>query len=359
MIKHIRAMKLLLRSTLFLGISVILLACSDNSGTGKPGHSKRPAQLVEVFTAEITPIQHQSLRTGTLKARKTIRIFNQEEGSLTALPFYEGDKVSKGDILLKIDDHLLQAQFDKAQATLEQAQQDLKRLQKLRKKRLVADDEVNRAKTALNVAEAEQRLLSTRLGYTSLAAPVDGIISERHAEIGDVAPRHSHLLTLIDTRTLITEVAVSDLLIASLEVGTQVDVSIDALPKQTFTGRILRIHPTLNPSTRNGIVEIILDPAPSDARPGQFCRVSLLSKTTNRLLIPFRALRQDNKGSYVYHVNEKNKVSRQQVTTGLRFADKIEILSGLESGQQIVSKGFLGLKAGKSIRTADMKPVKK
>lgn len=336
-----------------LGVLVLILSgCSDTTSNKSP-HKQRPAQLVELNTVRFEAIQHKSQRTGTLKARKTIRIFNQEEGSLTALPFYEGDPVKKGDILLKIDDLLLRAQFDKARATLSQAQQDLKRLQKLRKKRLVAEDEVNRARTALNVAEAEQRLLSTRLSYTTLAAPIDGIISERLAETGDVAPRHTHLLTLIDTTTLITEVAVSDLLISSLLVGDSVDINIDALPKQTFTGRILRIHPTLNPSTRNGIVEVILEPTPKGAKPGQFTRVNLTSKMTNRLLIPFRALRQDNKGSYVYLVADNNKVSRRHVTTGLRFTDRIEILSGLEVGQQIVSKGFLGLKVGKSVRTAN------
>ncbi len=355
MIKHSQYNKLLFRAGIILAISTILLGCSDNSNANKSARSSRPAQLVELITAQLIPIQHRSQRTGTLKARKTIRIFNQEEGSLTSLPFYEGDHVKKGNILLTIDDHLLRVQLDKARATLEQTKQDLIRLQKLRKKRLVAEDEVNRAKTALNVAEAEQRLLATRLGYMTLKAPIDGIISERLAEIGDVAPRHTHLLTLIDTQTLITEVAVSDLLISSLQLDDKVDVRIDALPNQHFTGRILRIHPTLDPTTRNGIVEIILNPAPTNARPGQFSRVTLLSKLANRLLIPFRALRQDNKGSYVFIVNDKNKVSRNQVTTGLRFSDKIEILTGINVGQKIVTKGFLGLKAGKTIRTAIQK----
>ena len=357
MIKHILAIKVALRISLIISLSVMLIACSDNLDGDKAARSKRPAQLVELATAKLEAIQHKSERTGTLKARKTIRIFNQEEGSLIALPFHEGDHVKKGDILLKIDDHLLRAQFDKAHATLGQAEQDLTRLQKLRKKRLVAEDEVNRAKTVLNVAEAEQRLLATRLGFTSLSAPIDGIISERLAEIGDVAPRHTHLLTLIDTSTLITEVAVSDLLIGSLQEGDNVDVRIDALPNQTFVGRILRIHPTLNPSTRNGIIEIILDKAPSGAQPGQFCRVTLLSKQTKRLLVPFKALRQDNKGSYVFIVND-NKVSRSSVSTGLRFTDSIEIISGINTDDKVVIKGFLGLKAGSQIRTADAKKIK-
>ena len=346
---------MLFRTSTILVISTILLGCSDSSNPNKTARSSHPAQLVELTTLNPIAIQHKSQRTGTLKARKTIRIFNQEEGSLTALPFYEGDRVKKGDILLKIDDRLLRVQLDKARATLEQTQQDLIRLQKLRKKRLVAEDEVNRAKTALNVAEAEQRLLSTRLGYMTVKAPIDGIISERLTEIGDVAPRHTHLLTLIDTQTLIIEVAVSDLLISSLQLDDKVDVRIDALANQHFIGRILRIHPTLDPTTRNGIVEIILDPAPANAKPGQFSRVTLLSERADRLLIPFKALRQDNKGSYVFTVNNKNIVSRNQVSTGLRFSNKIEILNGIDVGQKIVTKGFLGLKSGKTIRTVIQK----
>lgn len=353
MITEVLPIKFITHIAIIVALSVSLLGCSDDIGNKESKRSKRPAQLVELTTVNIEPIQHQSQRTGTLKARKTIRIFNQEEGSLTSLPFYEGDIIKKGNILLQIDDKLLRAQFDKAKATLKQAQQDLKRLQKLRKKRLVAEDEVNRARTALNVAEAEQRLLSTRLGYTSLTSPINGIISQRLAELGDVAPRHTHLLTLIDTETLITEVAVSGLLLPVLSVSDTVDVQIDALPGQTFQGRILRIHPTLNASTRNGIVEIILEPAPAGARPGQFCRVNLLSRSTERKLIPFSAIRQDSDGSYVYSVDAKNKAVRSRITTGLRFTDRIEVLSGLEDGQRIITKGFLGLKAGKKVRTAN------
>jgi len=353
MIKTVDPIRFSVRIGIIMAFTASLLACSDDSGQDQRKRAKRPAQLVEYATVDIRPIQHKSQRTGTLKARKTIRIFNQEEGSLTSLPFYEGDTIKTGDILLKIDDKLLRAQFDKAKATLQQAQQDLRRLQKLRKKRLVAEDEINRARTALNVAEAEQRVLATRLSYTSLASPINGLVSERLAETGDVAPRHTHLLTLIDTETLITEVSVSGLLIPALNIGDTVEIQIDALPNQIVQGKILRIHPTLNPSTRNGIVEIILDPAPSGARPGQFCRVNLLSSMTERKLIPFTALRQDNDGSYVYTINDKNMAMQTPVTTGLRFDNRIEIITGLKQGQRIITKGFVGIKNGKKVRTAD------
>jgi membrane fusion protein (multidrug efflux system) len=183
-------------------------------------------------------------------------------------------------------------------------------------------------------------------------APIDGVISQRLAEPGLVVTRHTHLLTIIDTSTLITEVAVSELLLPGLSNGDDVEVSIDALPNQKFIGKILRIHPSLKVATRSGIVEIVLDPAPPGAVPGQLCRVKLESPEQARLLIPFSALRRDQEGEFVFMVNDENKAIRTAVHSGLRIEEKIEILEGLEDGQRVIVKGFLGLKHGTPVRTA-------
>jgi membrane fusion protein (multidrug efflux system) len=120
----------------------------------------------------------------------------------------------------------------------------------------------------------------------------------------------------------------------------------------SFIGKILRIHPSLNVATRSGIVEIVLDPAPPGALPGQLCRVKLQSPPQPRLLIPFSALRRDQEGEFVFVVNEENKAIRTTVHSGLRIQQKIEILDGLKDGQRVIVKGFLGLKHGTPVRTA-------
>ncbi len=347
-----RIMTTSLRTWLLIGIgAVLLMGCTDDSAIQKKNRSS-PAQLVELVTVNTETVHHSTKRTGSLRARTEVQLFNQEEGALTELPFYEGAIVKKGDVLVRIDDKLLRAELDKAHATRRQAEQDLTRLKKLRGKRLVAEDELARARTALDVAKADERLLQTRFSYTRMHAPIDGLISQRLAEPGLVVKRHSHLLTIIDTSTLITEVAVSELLLPNLSNGDDVEVTIDALPKQSFMGKILRIHPSLNTATRSGIVEIVLEPAPQGAVPGQLCRVKLQSPPQARLLIPFSALRRDQEGEFVFVVNAKNKAIRTAVQSGLRIQQKIEIIDGLQDGQQIVVKGFLGLKHGKSVRTA-------
>lgn len=341
------------RICLLTCISVSLLTgCTDDPARIKKKPS-RPAQLIELSSANTETIQHSSQRTGSLHARTKIQLFNQEEGALTELPFYEGAIVKKDDVLVRIDDKLLRAEFDKANATRRQAEQDLARLIKLRAKRLVAEEELTRAHTALDVAKADESLLQTRLGYTRMHAPIDGVISQRLAEPGLVVSKHTHLLTLLDTSSLITEVAVSELLLPGLSIGDDVEVRIDALPGQSFMGKILRIHPSLNVATRSGIVEIVLDPPPQGALPGQLCRVTLQSPPQARLMIPFSALRRDQEGEFVFTVNDEHKAIRSPVHSGLRIEQKIEILEGLKDGQQVIIKGFLGLKDGKPVRTAE------
>jgi RND family efflux transporter MFP subunit len=175
------------------------------------------------------------------------------------------------------------------------------------------------------------------------------VITERHAQPGDVAPRHTHLLTLADPDSLYTEVKVSDLLLPHLRVGDPVSVRIDALGRIDHAGRILRIHPAIDPVTRLGIVEVLIEPVPDGARSGQFARVTLTSAAVPRLMIPFTALRRDREGEYVFAVVD-GKARRVEVRSGLRLADRIELLSGIEPGQQVIVRGFLGLSEGKPVK---------
>ncbi len=346
--------RLLLASLLTLSLT---LSCSQSAdeATRESNKQKRSSSphLVVAETIILRQVGLSHERNGTLKARQSVRIFNQEEGRITHLPFFEGDWVKAGQQLVQLEDDLLSASLEKAAATSTQAGSNLQRLLGLAKRNAVSDDELTRARTELNVAEAEQKLLQIRLGYTQIKAPFSGLISQRLVEPGDVVPRHTHLLSLIDPASLITEILVSDLLLPELSLNDSVSVRIDGLPGQTFPGRILRIHPELDPKTRLGTVEIVLDPVPTGARPGQLCRVTLDTVAQQRIMIPFQALQRDREGAYVYRLDLDNKAHRAPVISGVRIADRIEISQGLSSGERIVVKGFLGLREGRQVQPID------
>lgn len=328
------------------------MGCSPGSGSDGAEPQNKPSPkvhlvAVETVEAKASALKHE--RNGTLKARQRVRIFNQEEGRITALPSFEGDRVEQGELIARLEDELLKAELEKAIATARQMGVNLKRQQGLAKRKAVSEDELARARTDLSVAEAEQRMLQARLGYTRITAPFTGLVSERLVEPGDVVPRHTHLLTLIDPDSLVTRILVSDLLLPQLKLGDPVTVRIDGLGKRHFPGRIARIHPELDERTRMGLVEVALDPVPAGARSGQLCRVTLKTAERSRITIPFNALQRDNKGEYVYRLDSERQARRIAVNSGLRIADRIEILQGLAQGDRIITKGFLELQEGMKV----------
>jgi len=339
---------------LFLGVAGCDEAGKKSADTRKQGKRQH---LVEVVTVDAKPLRHETVRTGTLAARRSVRIFNQEEGRIDQLPVFEGAAVKKGDILVRLDRRLLQAQLEKATASRKLAEADLERIRKLAKKRITTQEKLDQAETRHSVALAEETLVRTRLAYSEIAAPFDGIVTERKLEPGDVAPTHTHLLTLIDPGSLYTKVSVSELMLPRLKTGDTAEVRIDALGDRIFTGRVRRIHPSVDPRTRQGVVEVALDPVPSGAREGQLCRVTLRTPEMKRRVMPFAALRRDKDGEYVYVVVD-DKAELRRVRSGLRLEDKVEVLEGLQEHDKVVVRGFLDLKPGKPVTIAGKKNEK-
>ena len=141
-----------------------------------------------------------------------------------------------------------------------------------------------------------------------------------------------------------------ELVLPHVAVGDPVEIRIDALAGERFPGTILRIHPTLSETSRQAKVEVRFAQIPDGARAGQFIRAELTTAAVPRLLIPFRALRQDRDGQFVWTIGADTKAVKRPVESGLRIADDIEVLTGLEPGEQVVTRGFLGLAEGKMVK---------
>ena len=339
---------------LSLGVAVLgLSACSQDADSAPPKSKierKRELHLVELARAELRQLRLSQVHTGSLRARKVVRIHTQEAGRITTLPYFEGDRVAAGDYVLTLDSTLLATELTRAEAVRKEAQANQARLARLLKRAMIAEDEVHKAATALDVARAEEALLRTRLGYTRVVAPFAGVVSERVMEPGDIAERYQHVLTIIDPDSLVADLQVSELLMPHVRVGASVEVRIDALGDRPIAGEVVRVHPELDAITRQGRVEVTLASPPGNARPGQFARVRFELDTPHRLVIPFASLRRDTGGDYVFRLGNDDKVMRVTVRSGQRFSDRIEIVEGLSPGDQIVHRGFLGLNEGMTVK---------
>jgi RND family efflux transporter MFP subunit len=329
-----------------------LAACGDAAPPEAPpnsGMKKSPGgHLVEVAEVATRPLAHETVRTGTLTPRTVVRLFNQEEGRVDAVAAREGDRVTAGRVLVRLDARLLAAELAKATAIRRESETNLARAQELSRRKVTTQERLDKAASDLAVAKAEETLIRTRLDYAEIRAPFDGVVTERLIEPGDVAPRHTHLMTVVDPASLYTSVSVSELLVARLKEGDAAEVSIDALGPKRWPARIKRIHPTVNPRTRQGTVEVDLNPVPPGAAAGQLCRVTLRTPESPRRLMPFAAVRHDREGSFVYVV-EDAKAAVKRVRLGLRLGDQVEVLDGLADGDRVIVRGFLDLSAGKAV----------
>lgn len=337
----------MMRGTRFLPILMLVLlsSCSDDKTPARPSKPQQASPvLVEVARVQQRSVAKKWRRTGTLVYRRILRVYTQEAGRIIDLPLFEGDKVQQGDLLVTLDNARLKAELRKARASSSMARRRVARLERLRKTKATSEEDLIEAQTELELALAEVDILKTRLGYTTIEAPFDGIITHRLAEPGDVRPSNSHLLTVADPLSLVARVPAPEQLLVDLTPGSDILVQLDVPGAVPIKGSLLRIFPTLDPQSRQGNIEIQLRNPSHIARAGQFVRVTLTGVEKTRLMIPFSALRTDRKGEYVYTVRN-GRVARQNITTGARFDNWLEVIEGLHAEDQIVKHGFMNLKS--------------
>lgn len=335
-------------TTVMVSLIVILTGCENNNTQKQVAKKSRPAHLVNIMQATSQPVATTHTRTGSVAVRHLAHIYTQEEGRIAEFPWLEGDTVKQGTLLARLDDALLQAELKKSQADAQQAELDLKRIQNLKKKKAASEEALSRSITAVSVNRAEVDILKTRLTYTRILAPFDGIISERLVEPEDFVSKKTHLLTLINPRSLYIKARISELLLPQLVVGIPVEIRVDALGQAVFNGKIQRVHPVIDPQIRQAILEISFEQLPENIRPGQFARLTFKTREIARILLPFNAIQHDRNGEFIYRY-EDGKAIKTSIRSGIKIGDQIEILEGINTGQQVIIQGFLGLSDGKQV----------
>ncbi len=330
---------------------VLLLLGCEQPISNKPKIKSSPLPLIETYTVKSQSFPIKQTYSGSVVAQRWARIFTQEIGKINYLPFHEGDKVKKGQLLIQLDDYLLNAELTKAKSLYQQAQLKVKRLQKLVKKRLIAQQELDQADTELANAKADIQILTIRLGYTKIYAPFKALITQRLAETYDIVDSHTHVLTLIDPASFVVSTQVFD--VVPIEKGAKVSVQIDALNHQSYQGKVERFYPAAAENPHLFTVEIKITTLPQKIQLGQFCRIHFQKTSLPLLTVPYTAIQRDVQGEFVFVVDTENHVARQPVQVGARLAKHIEIIKGLVAGQHIVIKGFFGLKIGQQVKVVD------
>lgn len=283
---------------------------------------------------------------GTVRAKLCSVIEAKVSGKIEQLLVVPGQQVKAGELLAVVDAREVQARYDQAVALRQQADADLKRLTALFEQKILSQAEFDNAQARARVAAAGVTEAETMLGYTKVAAPFAGVITRKHADVGDLALPGKPLLELEDATTLRLEADMPEAVVGRLALGDSLAVRVAALENE-LEGVVSEIAPAADPGSRTFLVKLDLPPAPG-LRTGQFGRVATPVGETTALRVPVSAVVQRGQMEIIFVVSD-GKAQLRLVKTGKRLGEEVELVSGVEAGEKIVIEGAARLVDGQPV----------
>jgi membrane fusion protein, multidrug efflux system len=295
-------------------------------------------------------IARTSLVTGQLAPLRVVGVTSQAPGALVRVPVEEGSQVRTGQLLAEIDARELRAQLDAAEKNLTFARSTAERSAQLHERQVVTTFEFERDQAALGAAEATVSQLRTRLSFTQIVSPIDGVVTQRFVQAGDIVGGQTRMFTIADVSTLVTQLPVSELEVPLLRQGARVDVQVDALGR-SVPGTIRRIFPAADSVTRLVPVEVAISGnAAPGLRPGYSVRVSLsLDERDNALVVPTRAV-VGAAGAQSVFVIRDGRAGARRVRVGNDLDGQMEVLEGLAFADTVITTGNALLRDGAQVR---------
>ncbi len=339
-----------------------LAACGSDASSATPGANRGPGggpgggpQItpVEIATVERVNIARTSLVTGQLSPLRVVGVTSQTAGALLRVPVEEGSRVRRGDLLAELDSRELDAQLRAARANLTFARATAERSTQMRDNQVITAAEYERDQAALVAAEATVSQLETRVGFTRILAPIDGVVMQRFVQAGDVVGGATRMFTIADVATLVTQLPVSELEVPFLNPGAAVRVDVDALGR-SVAGRIRRIFPAADSVSRLVPVEVAITGRDLEGlRPGYSVRVTLsLAEREGALVVPTRAVVGAAGAQSVYVIRD-GRAERRRVRVGTDIEGRVEVLDGVAFGDTVITTGNALLRDGAAVRIVE------
>ncbi|HNY49605.1 MAG TPA: efflux RND transporter periplasmic adaptor subunit [Smithella sp.] len=354
-------LKLLFLILLIVFISVPLVSCKKEKKVEKENLIN-----VRVAAAQEKIVRPYIETTGSLRADEEVMVSSEVDGIVKSIKVEEGSAVSKGSLLVEInqtdyrlDKQRAEAAMKQAEASLANVKSEFQRKESLYKEELITRQQYDDISTRVILAEADlakaKSMLETsaeRLARTRIYSPLNGMVKEKKVSSGDFARTSLPLLHLIKVDPLKLNFTVSEKDIADLKTGQDVDFTVDSFPGKKFSGKVNLIYPNVEERTRTLQAEAIVPNADRVLKPGLFVRATIYTGPPREVIVaPLTALIYDNATVSLFVV-EGNLARERKVTTGRKYGEDIEIIEGLNAKEQIVVVGQNNLSEGIKVNVA-------
>jgi RND family efflux transporter MFP subunit len=350
-------------------VGAALLLCLPSCGSGKRKRGRvRPPPLVSVVKAVARDVDVEARVPVDLRPLAQADISSKTLGYLDAVLVDRGDRVKRGQLLALVRPSDLPDQLSALRGTLAQVQANLTlaranatRAKQLAPAGVVSQQELESSASAVTSGEANAAAikaqigaLATRLGETRIHSPIDGYVWQRRLDPGALVGQASGgaILTLVQIDSLRVFVSVNERQAAGVRVGKAAYVELDALPGRRFEGKVVRLAPGFDPTTRTLDAEVRIPNPNDELRPGMYGRGAIILETHPKaVVVTASAVQVSNDRKYIF-VLKGSQVERREIGTGFDGGTWLEVTKGLAAGEEVVTAGADGLANGAKVRVS-------
>ena len=319
----------------------------QSEGNKQRGGSSRSLP-VSVYIADYSSAEDELISPGYIVAKDRVEMVSELSGRVISINFSEGQFVRKGDILVKLNDDELQAQLTRAEFQYTLLAEKLERQKILLSKEAVSREEFDQVSTEFNVLKQDIEQLRIKIEKMKIRAPFNGVIGFRNISLGALLLPNSKVATIVDLVNLIVEFSIPEKYISNKLLGAIANFTIQG-SSRTFSAKVYAIDPEINSKTKTIMLRARYDNSNGILRPGMYARVSLSSeKGALKIYLPNESIVPNVKGRSVW-VLKDGKASMILVQTGVRTVDMMEVLSGIQKGDTIITTGLMQLREGISV----------
>lgn len=336
-------------SALLAAVLAVSLAACGGEGDAQADAKKDEEQVavpVEVAAAHRGAVSAFYSGTATLEAERDAEVVAKIGGVVEELLVEEGQRVKQGQVLARIDDDRIRLEVARAEANLAQLEQEYRRNKQLHERQLVSAEAYEKLSYALDAMRADLDLARLQLAHTEIRAPFEGIVAQRHVKLGNMLEQNAPAFRVTTYDPLIAKLHVPERELNKLLSEQTAELRVDALPGQTFEAVVDRVSPVVDAATGTFTVTIAVNTSGRSLKPGMFGRVDIVyDRHEDVVLIPRTAVISEDAKNTVFVVRD-GQAQRQVVKTGYAQNGSIEILEGLQAGDQVITVGKNSLKDG-------------
>jgi membrane fusion protein, multidrug efflux system len=337
---------------LFIIILIILagVMISRNKEEAVTEIAEESAIPVRAAEVERRIIRETVSVSGDIKPWTEVTVYPEVTGRVEKIPVEEGQFVARGDLIAQIDYEKnaltvkqIESQLESARVKLEKLRKDYGRTKRLFEQEVVAEKMLDDAEAAFNTTiheveslQSQLELARVRLRDSRITAPVNGIITKKFIEQGEIVG--GPVVTIVNIEKVKVVVPVGEKDIIKVKKGQKAEVMFDAYPGKNFSGEVYNVFPEFDSHTRTAQVEIAMDNSARILKPGMFARVDIIITSRENIIIPVESIIEKKDGKHVFEAKD-GKAEIRQITTGVEKGSWAEVLSGLEEGSLLIVDG--------------------